>query len=984
MVRLAQLLCQAGHVFMPSLHRHTPSLIAFDPRGATVRSVAYHRLRSEDSPTAHITRNVWSVTGYLLQQWDPRFYALQVGDPAVRPNMSHCYSLSGVALRTDSIDAGRSVALFGCGGQPLERWDSRGARTRHEYDSLLRPIALFEQASDDLQERCAERLTYGARTREHAAHNRCGRLTRHDDTAGCVIYDHYALSGSITGESRRFAQVPGEVNWSKVQSLREHALKPERFFSSWQYDALGAVREQTDARGNRHLSQYGQEGELTHLSLLLKSGKRKVVVDRRVYNALGLVTLERAGNGMITEVSYNEADGSVRRLASYRSERREHALQDLTYGYDRVGNVSSISDAAQPTTWTSNAKVNATSLFEYDTLYQLTHATGRENAQHNGGSRLPEWVMLGAAQRNLWRNYTRQYQYDGSGNLLQMRHIPSVGQGYTQQMRVALNSNRSVLYTANPLSGSGFDRCGNQQMLAQGQSMSWNVRNQLTQVNQVLRDDGEHDLETYAYDASGLRVLKCRSSKAMSLTHTREVIYLPGLELRRDHALGQWLTVVSVDTGRATVKALLWEKGMPRGVEDEQLRFCLSDPLGSCSLELDEHAALLSQEGYYPFGATAWWAAKNAIEVTFKTLRYSGKERDATGLYYYGFRYYAPWLQRWISPDPGCDINGLNLYAMVNNNPMTLSDRDGLQGSPMAQRLLVGLAYVPLLAGLGAALGWAVADVPVIGASLGVLLGVSLVAFLIHDRYLRENRRALFNSPDARQRRVAKWLSETAVDIAESRGLTHEESNRLVNFFYQQQRDEEKLSIQSHTTATGKIYGFIGPASSQERLNQLIELERPVGKELRQLGYSHILLREPAREALVQGSAEGGLSRFDVQGSTALAKRKVAKESSAPASTHRLAVATGSTASSMTIDTSSIANRMEGLEGRSIAITLGHLSEGRMAAVHWHKHRDGGAELWSADLHGFPGAGKRRGAFRLILERINARNYRVAYISDPH
>ncbi|MFJ2714382.1 RHS repeat-associated core domain-containing protein, partial [Pseudomonas sp. NPDC087346] len=58
--------------------------------------------------------------------------------------------------------------------------------------------------------------------------------------------------------------------------------------------------------------------------------------------------------------------------------------------------------------------------------------------------------------------------------------------------------------------------------------------------------------------------------------------------------------------------------------------------------------------------------------------RYSGKERDATGLYYYGFRYYAPWLGRWINPDPAGTIDGLNLYRMVRNNPIALFDTDGL------------------------------------------------------------------------------------------------------------------------------------------------------------------------------------------------------------------------------------------------------------------------------------------------------------------
>jgi insecticidal toxin complex protein TccC len=50
---------------------------------------------------------------------------------------------------------------------------------------------------------------------------------------------------------------------------------------------------------------------------------------------------------------------------------------------------------------------------------------------------------------------------------------------------------------------------------------------------------------------------------------------------------------------------------------------------------------------------------------------------DASGLYYYGARYYAPWLQRWISADPAGDVDGLNLYEMVGSNPVAFIDSDG-------------------------------------------------------------------------------------------------------------------------------------------------------------------------------------------------------------------------------------------------------------------------------------------------------------------
>uniref|UniRef100_UPI0027D25944 RHS repeat-associated core domain-containing protein n=1 Tax=Burkholderia sp. GbtcB21 TaxID=2824766 RepID=UPI0027D25944 len=62
----------------------------------------------------------------------------------------------------------------------------------------------------------------------------------------------------------------------------------------------------------------------------------------------------------------------------------------------------------------------------------------------------------------------------------------------------------------------------------------------------------------------------------------------------------------------------------------------------------------------------------------YKYVRYSGQERDASGLYYYGLRYYAPWLARWLNPDPAGPVDGLNLFCMVANNPVTFIDREGI------------------------------------------------------------------------------------------------------------------------------------------------------------------------------------------------------------------------------------------------------------------------------------------------------------------
>ena len=60
---------------------------------------------------------------------------------------------------------------------------------------------------------------------------------------------------------------------------------------------------------------------------------------------------------------------------------------------------------------------------------------------------------------------------------------------------------------------------------------------------------------------------------------------------------------------------------------------------------------------------------------------FSTKEFDPrNGLYYFGARYYDPEVGRWLTPDSLGLIDGVNLYAYVNNNPLNLIDPFGFMG----------------------------------------------------------------------------------------------------------------------------------------------------------------------------------------------------------------------------------------------------------------------------------------------------------------
>src|ERR1043165_6060700 len=96
-----------------AVHVHTPSLVAIDPRGLFVREVAYHRRTLPDVIEARISRQGFDSTGRSESVWDPRLFERALSDESVSANQSRVFSLSGLVLMNDSVDAGWQVTLSG-------------------------------------------------------------------------------------------------------------------------------------------------------------------------------------------------------------------------------------------------------------------------------------------------------------------------------------------------------------------------------------------------------------------------------------------------------------------------------------------------------------------------------------------------------------------------------------------------------------------------------------------------------------------------------------------------------------------------------------------------------------------------------------------------------------------------------------------------------------------------------------------------------
>ncbi len=644
------------------IHTRTPNLAVLEPRGQVARAVAYCRSRAEDVAQRQVTRTAYDATGKAAAQWDPRLHDLHVEDPTVPANQATVYSLSGRVLYSHSVDAGTRVQLFGEAGQGVYFQDGRGTQRQVEFDRLLRPLAVFEQGA------CTERFTYAGFT---AGHNQCGKIIRHDDPAGTRHFNQYAMGGAVLDHVQHFLQTLDPPDWPLPSNLRDELLElGEGACTQLQLNALGEMLQQTDAVGNCQGSNYTVAGELRESWLKpTESPTRKILVSAITYDADGRTERKSLGNGVVSLFDYSLQDGRLSRLYSRRSS--GEPLQDLHYVYDPVGNILSIEDKTLAVRFFANQRIDPISQFTYDTLSQLIEATGFEEGSPRQGPNH-------RADPQALANFRQTYRYDLSGNLVELIHRGPKSHG--RVLTAAKFSNRclphrdGVAPTEEEIAAA-FDPNGNLLDLDTSRALQWDVRNQLAQVRPVTRESSLDDNERYACGSDGIRRRKVRTLYAKARAVVHETRYFPGLEIRVND--GNVLHVISV----GEVQLLHWETGSPKAVANDQFRYMLVDLLGSCSVELDSLARVVSRQSYHPYGTTAFWERGDSSEQSYRTLAYSGKEQDTTGLYYFGLRYYLPTLQRWISPDILGYVDGLNLYASVRNSPVTFFDKQGATAS---------------------------------------------------------------------------------------------------------------------------------------------------------------------------------------------------------------------------------------------------------------------------------------------------------------
>ena len=407
------------------------------------------------------------------------------------------------------------------------------------------------------------------------------------------------------------------------------------------------------------------------LQAVASTGSATVSIQNITYNPRGQREDIYYGNNTKTKYYYNTLNFRITRILTTRNSGQD-VLQDLNYTYDSVGNIVGQTDNAQQTFYFNNQVVTPTGTYTYDALYRLLTATGREQtalAMPNDADFVNN-IPCPDTETTAMQNYTHNYQYDELGNILQMQSVGNWTRNYVYNNPM----------TNNYLLGHGgetvysYDAHGNMLTMPHLTSMAWDYLDQLhSAANGTFTS-------YYNYDAEGKR-----SRKVVVKGNIREERYYIGdYEVYRkyiNNVIDTERTTLNIndDEKRFAIIDTLTVDGGQTITPVVTIRYQYDNHLGSACLELDENASIISYEEYHPFGTTSYRSGRSQTEVSLKRYKYCGKERDEeTGLYYYGMRYYAAWICRFVSVDPlQFKYPHYTPYQYAGNKPISYIDLDG-------------------------------------------------------------------------------------------------------------------------------------------------------------------------------------------------------------------------------------------------------------------------------------------------------------------
>ena len=691
--------------WLAAQHTNTPKVEYLDTLGRVF-------LMEDDNGVEGIygTRFVLDILGNQTQVIDALDRLITIND----------FNLAAEPICTKSMDAGRRWNLSNIIGNPIYAWNDRDFQTRMVYDSLQRNTQTWI-SEKNAPEKMVYLMVYGEQYADTEESNSFGQIRDLYDQAGVMSITQYDFKGNPLLKFNRVCQdYKNTIDYQNAATLQDGGLilsllsdimEDMLFENVIVYDALNRPTKTYAPDTSETLYTYNEANFLEKIQTHL--GGEAVLtnfVNNIDYDAKGQRTKIQYGNGITTSYEYDEQTFRLTRLRSTRNNGTE-VLQDLQYHYDPVGNITDMRDDAQQTLFFQNSMVEPHSSYNYDALYRLKKAKGREHIGQNNTTGqthkdfTASFPLPHANDGQAMRHYTRIYEHDALGNILKVKHNAGSNgwsRSYTYDQTSPLDPtqknnwlSQTTLSNTNGNSVYTHDIYGNMTRMPHLPAMLWDYADQLKEVELA------QGREYYTYTIGGGKDFGVRTRKVTEQNgKIKDRIYIGDFEVYRESTastvdLDRNTLHIQDDKGRlALVDTLLFDSSNT-ATSTKTIRYQLSNHLGSATLEVDANADVISYEEYFAFGASSYRAGRSAAEVNLKRYRYVGKERDeSTGLYEYGARYYASWFCRFVSVDDLKDKYPFYTpFQYAGNKPVSFIDLDGLE-EKKPNSLITGINHI--------------------------------------------------------------------------------------------------------------------------------------------------------------------------------------------------------------------------------------------------------------------------------------------------
>ena len=343
-----------------------------DPNGIAVSTLTGSRKQQIKTiaPMGAVTTFTYDPLGRLLQSIDPGNHAT-----------SYTYDMLGRMIQRVHPDAGTDTYTYdGAGNMTRHSTQILSAAnktidyhyTYNRLDSIVYPYNPQNNV----------RYTYGDNT---AGNNQRGRIALLEDASGFRAYK-YGKLGEVTEENRTFV-LPNENtpysfktqfsydSWNRIQDI----TYPDGEVVNYYYNAGGMLNRVQGYKRylNAVIDTVGPIPYDTLVPLRDGNGDRGLYlyyyynyVDSIHYNEFELKSSQWFGNGTRTQYGYDILQ-RMNRLWLYDAASTQ--LQNITYSYDKVGNITSIYNSAGSLSTIGEIYVYS---YTYDSLYRLSTSTG--------------------------------------------------------------------------------------------------------------------------------------------------------------------------------------------------------------------------------------------------------------------------------------------------------------------------------------------------------------------------------------------------------------------------------------------------------------------------------------------------------------------------------------------------------------------------------------------------------------------------------